>query len=208
VILWDLRYHVVAGHSLVVPTGWWAVAVAGVIFAATATSYWCNVAFAFAAVDDANDVKGAARRATGHLSRILATAAAVSALHTWVALRGAVISLGTFGLGLAAVTALNMYLYTALPAAIVGFGRQRLSWRGRVERSVVAGTVSVVAAAPGFLASRLGQLMLAFSATRPLGVIVLGVAVLLQVAGVSSSRAVAVSSDLLRQPEEVCDVRA
>jgi hypothetical protein len=197
VMLWDLRYHVVAGHALVVPTGGWTAVAVAVIFAATAGSYWCNVAFAFAAVGDGTGVRAATRAANANLGPILSTAAVVAAAHSWVSLRGASIGIGTFGVGLAVVVAINMYLYTALPAQIVGLSRTRRSVRQRVERGVLAATVGALAAAPGFLLSRLGQLLLAFTATRPIGIVVLAVAVLLQVAGVSSSRAVAMSSQLV-----------
>lgn len=208
VVLWDLRYHTVAGHSLVVPTGGLALVGCLVIFAATTTSYWCNVAFAFAAIDDGNNVRSAMRKASGHLRQIVPTALVVSLFHSWAAFRGARISIGAFGVGLAVVVAVNMYLYTALPASIVGLTRERTTMRGKVERTVVAGTVSAVASAPGFLLSRLGQLMVALPATRPVGIVVLAAAVLLQVAGVSSSRAVAFSSTLLQPPTEVPDARS
>ena len=200
VVLWDLRYHVVAGHALVVPTGRWAVGVVLLVLVATAASYWCNVTFAFAAVGDGTRVREAIHAANANLRPILGTATLVAALHSWVSLRGATISIGAFGLGLAVVVAVNMYLYTALPAQVVGFHRSRPSVRQRVERGAVAATVSAVAAAPGFLLSRLGQGMLALGVARPLGFAILAFAILLQVAGISSSRAVAMSSRLIESP--------
>jgi hypothetical protein len=202
VVLWDLRRHTIEGDALVVPSGWAAAGAAAVIAVATTTSYWCNVAFAFAAVGDDGQVGSALRAAGGNRRPILLAALAVSAGHAWVSLRGATIGVGTFSVGIAVVVAVNMYLYTALPARVVGIGRSRASIRERVERSVVAGTISAVAAAPGFLLSRLGQVLLAISVTRPVGMVVLVVAVLLQVAGISSSRAVAMSSELLRAREQ------
>lgn len=196
-VLWDWRSHVLHGQSLVVVHGWAALGAAVLVTGATLVSYWCNVAFAFAATLQPPDVRTAARRATGSWRPIVFAAAVVSALHVWVSVRGVRLGPETFSIGITIVVAVQMVMYTALPAHVLGLRRERLTMRDRVGKSVLAGAVGLIAAAPGFALSRAGQLLIATSSFKILGAVVLAVAVLVQVAGVSGTRAVSTTTTWL-----------
>jgi len=101
------------------------------------------------------------------------------------------------------VVTVQIFMYTLLPAQVLSLGRSKLTWRSRLGKSLIGGVVALVAAAPGFALSRIGELMFAVKSLRELGAVVLALAVLVQLAGVSSTRAVSASTSLLARRDDL-----
>jgi len=196
-ILWDWRVHVLRGESVVVVHGWADVAIVALILAATMIAYWCNVAFAFAATHSPPRVSWAMRQSTAAWPSIVGAALLVSTLHVTVSVGSVRAGWGFFSVGITIVVLVQMLMYTLLPARVLGLRSERMTVRDRIGKSILAATVALIASAPGFGLSRLGQLLLATRSLRWLGVVVLAIAVLVQVAGVSSTRAVSTTTTLL-----------
>ena len=203
-VLWDWRFHVVEGNELVEVRGAWAAVIAVGVVLATVVSYWCNVAFVHAALGPRPSLRGALREAGRHRRLILGAGLAVGALHAWVSVRGPVRGLPTVTIGLGLVALLDLYLYSALPGQALGLDRRRASPREYVATTVTSGALSMAISLPGVTLALVAHALLGTSVLRVLGVVVLAVAVLLQVAASSSSRAVSMWSRLLADP----DVRA
>lgn len=193
-VLWDWRFHVVYGNDLTTLHGPWAIAIAGLIVLATLVSYWCNITFAYAANGKEPTALAALRRASGHWRLILGAGLAVGVLHAWVSVRGPIRGLSTFALGLGAVAIANLYLYSALPAQAIGLDHRRSTSKDFVTETVTFGALSVIVSTPGIMLTVVARLLLGISFLRILGALVLAVAVVLQIAAASSSRAVSLSA--------------
>ncbi len=192
-ITWDWRARTFGELPLAEVYGAVALGVAVLVVTATVVAYWCNAVFAFTTVQPPPiDLRAAFRAATAHRRRILAWAVPIGLAHTVVAVfltRG---TLALYSVALGAVVVVQMYGLVALPVALVtGDSRRRehLTRRERISRAVVSGTLTGVASTPGFVLNRLGILMFAVGAPWA-GVALLVPAVLFQVAGVASARAV------------------
>lgn len=199
-VLWDWRFHVVEGNELVEVHGLWAPAIAAFVVLATVVSYWCNVAFVHAAVGTRPTLGGALSAAGRHRRLVVGAGLAVGLLHAWVSVRGPVRGLPTVTLGLGLLALLDLYLYSALPAHALGLDRRRRSPVAYVAKTVTSGALSMAVSLPGMTLAVVAHVLLGTSVLRALGVVVLVVAVILQVAASSSSRAVSMWSQLLADP--------
>jgi hypothetical protein len=196
-VLWDWRFHVLQGHEPVLLGGWVAVVVAVAVVSATLASYWCNVAFAYAAIGG-EPRPGAALRATARHWRVLVgVAVGVGLTHAWVTQRAAARGgVGLYAVALGLVALVDLYLYSALPAQVMGLDR-REGVRNVVTRVVTTGAIGVLVALPGLVLAILAHLLLGLPVLRLVGLAVLVVAVVIQIAAVSSGRAVRLSAAVL-----------
>jgi hypothetical protein len=195
-VLWDWRFHVLYGNELAELHGGWAILAAAFVVFATIVSYACNVVFAYVATGQAHTVRGGLRRTRRHRRLILVAGLAVGAFHAWVSVRGPIRGLGTFAIGLGLVALANLYLYSALPAQALGMDRRRSNPKDLVTKTIALGAVSVVVSTPGITLAVIARLLLGIPVLRIVGFVVLAVAVLLQIAAASSSRAVSLSTNV------------
>ncbi len=168
-VLWDWRFHVVYGNDLAVLQGPWAIAVAGLIVLATLLSYWCNIAFAYAANGEEPTGLAALRRASSHRRLILVAGLAVGMLHAWVSVRGPIRGLSTFALGLGAVAIANLYLYSALPVQAIGLDRHRSTSKDLVTDTITFGALSVIVSTPGVMLAVVARILLGVPVLRAPG---------------------------------------
>jgi hypothetical protein len=193
-VLWDWRFHVVYGNDLTALHGPWAIAIAGFVVLATLFSYWCNIAFAYAANGEEPTAIAALRRAGSHWRLVLVAGLAVGVVHAWVSVRGPIRGLTTFALGLGAVAIANLYLYSALPAQAIGLDRRRGTSKDLVTETITFGALSVIVSTPGIVLAVVARVLLLVPLLQILGGFVLAAAVVLQIAAASSSRAVSLSA--------------
>jgi len=203
ILFWDWRTLVITGQPAFAVDHWPIPIAVVVLFLGTGVSYWCNVAFASSLLAAPPDVRAGARRATESWLVVATAAAGFTALHVVMAHRAATTEVGTFALGIGLVVTVQIFMYTLLPAQVLSLGRSKLTWRSRLGKSLIGGVVALVAAAPGFALSRIGELMFAVKSLRELGRWVLALAVLVQLAGVSSTRAVSASTSLLARRDDL-----
>ena len=175
--------------------GWVAVAVFVGVIAANLLAYWCNVTIAFTLMQRSVDLRAAFAAVWTHARVIDAWAVSVGACHAIVSVFVSRTTVAWFTLALGLVALVQMYALVALPAALVGarHARRKQSLRDRASVAAVTGTVATVAAAPGFLLNRLALLVIAIG-LRPVGIALMAVAVLVQIAGTSSAQAVSLAT--------------
>src|SRR5262245_27527036 len=193
VMSWNLRTHVLSDRDL--PVEWAPGLAVGVLVAALA-AYWCNATFAFTLTQEGPvDIHAAFAQARRHWRLVsglaLATGAAQAALWIWVADVGP----RWFGLGLAVMLAVQIYLFVAVPSWLIGV-RPRERRQERLLRTLTTGALSGVAVAPGFLLNRVGLLLLSVPVARVFGVIMVAAGAALWVAASSSVRVVKMAARL------------
>jgi hypothetical protein len=199
-VLWDWRSQVLRDHALLDPGGWAAVAIAAGVVAMTVASYWCNVTFAYLATGREDRIRPASRAVGRHRRLVTGVALAVGLLHAWVAVRAPIRGVPTFAVGLGIVVGLHLYLYSALPAQALGIDRGRRAPREALSRTLTVGALSAVVSAPGILLALLARVLLDVPVLRVLGVLALALAVLVQVAATSSSRALSLATVVAAPP--------
>jgi hypothetical protein len=193
---WNLKAHFFRGRSLAFIHGPAAVGVAVAAVIVTVVSFWCNAVFAFA-VDRPPPPRlvpafAEARRHSGYLTAWGVGVGVAYALATVYAARA---GLGWYGVALGIVLAVMITTFVSVPANLIA-ARHRQSLRDRVATGAVGGALSAVVLSPGFLLNRVGLLMVG---VRPLvipGVVLFSVGAALQAAGVSTVKAVKLSTKL------------
>ena len=190
-ITWDWRVHVTGELPRVGFDGWAALGVLTFVVAANLLAYWCNATFAFVLTQQGEpSIRVAFDEARRHAWKITVWALTVGVAHGVVSVAGARWSLAWFGIALGAVAIAQMYAIVALPVALAGLRKQRYaSHRQRVASYAVSGALTSVAIAPGFVLNRIAIVLIGLGWPL-LGGPLLAVAIVLQVAGTSSARAV------------------
>lgn len=190
-ISWQWRRVVITGEDLPVVHGAAAAAAAVVVLVMTAASYWCNVTFALTVRDPGPpQITRAFERARERSRWIWAAAAVTATVHVlvvvWMVRAGA----SWFVLGLGAVALVQMYAFVAVPVLIATGRMARRTMPARLRSTAASLGVSGITATPGLALNRLGVLLLGLGWFRWLGVLLICVAAVLQVAGISSATAV------------------
>jgi hypothetical protein len=184
----ELKAHAFAGYDL--PTVY-ADAVAGGVLVVAQISYWCNATFAFTvAAEGPTGIADAFRQARSHWRLVsgvaLLTGSAQAAV--WLFLEGHWLTLG-----LVTMLVVQIYMFIAVPAWLVGAPPRVASRREKAQQSVTTGVLSGVASTPGFLLNRIGLLMLGIPKVGFIGFIVLAISAVLHVTASSSVRVVKMS---------------
>jgi hypothetical protein len=190
---WNLRTHMLAGET---PPVEYAGPIALGILVAAQVAYWCNATFAFTLVHDASTGIGPAfREARRHWRFVggLALATGTAQALIWLLLPGW--DLGWFWLALLVMFVIQIYLFVAIPAWLVG-ARKTGSRSQRLTQTLTTGVLSAVASIPGFLLNRIGLLLLGAGALWWLGIAVVAIAAVLHVTASSSVRVVKMSVKL------------
>jgi hypothetical protein len=184
----ELKAHVFAGHDL--PT-LYADVVAGGVLVVAQISYWCNATFAFTvAGEEGASIADAFRQARKRWRLIsgvaLVTGSAQAAV--WLFLEGRWLTVG-----LVTMLVVQIYMFIAVPAWLVGAPSRAASRREKAEQTLTTGVLSGVASTPGFLLNRIGLLMLGIPKVGFIGFIVLAISAVLHVTASSSVRVVKMS---------------
>lgn len=196
-ISWQWRRVVLFGDDRPVVSGVGAAGVTVLVIAATSTSYWCNVTFALTVRRTGRpDIRSAFAQARARRLPIWAAALASSALHVAVVVWLVRVDGSWFGLGLGAVAVLQMYAFVAVPVLVATGRRQRRPWPDRIRSSTASLGLSGMTAAPGVMLNRAGVLLLGTAVLRWLGMVLVAVAAVAQVAGISSAAALKFASRL------------
>jgi hypothetical protein len=187
---WNIRSHMLA-HRHPPLTHVALIAVAELVAAQAA--YWCNATFAFTlAQDGIPRIADAFAQARPHWRAISGLALVTGGLQAVVWLVLPQWRLNVFWIALVAMFVVQVYLFVALPAWLLG-ARKTGTRRERGLRSLTTGVLSGVAATPGYLLNRIGLLLLSVGPLWWVGVGVVAIAAVLHVAASSSARVVKMS---------------
>jgi hypothetical protein len=194
--MFDLKYHVLHGHSFNVIRGPVLIPINLVIVALTAAAFFLNAVFAFAIARPGRpEVRPAVAQARAHMRPIIA----------WGGATGLLLGLSTtvvtrwgrpwFTISLGIVVGLMMLAYVAVPSALIGI-KPKQSRRDKISTSVVSSVLSTVVCTPPYLLGRIGILMLGSKALLIPGIFVLALGVTLQAGATGAVRAIKMSVTL------------
>ncbi len=194
--MYDLKAHVLSGHSLPSLRGPILIPVGVAIVALTAASFFLNSVFGFAVSQPAKpEIRPAIQQARGHLAVILGSGVVVGVM---LALATTVISRAHrpwFVLALGVVIGVMMVGYVAIPARLIG-AKPETSRRDKLSASLVAGAVGVAVAAPPYILGRVGVLMLGIRLLFIPGLLFVSVAVALEAGATIAVKSIKMTSKL------------
>jgi hypothetical protein len=209
--MFDLKLHVLHGHSFKKVDGLILIPLFLLIMALTAASFFLNAVFAFAIAGERPPViRPAFTQARDHVRQI--------ALHGCVV--GLMLGVATlisprwdkpwFSVTLGAVVGLMMIIYVAVPARLIGVEAVP-SKRDKLTASALSGVLGATVSAPPYVLGRLGILMLGSKVLLIPGIFVLAVGLTLQAGATSAVRAIKMSTRLAvgirEDPEATADPR-
>jgi hypothetical protein len=203
---WNLKAHFLHGRSLRQIHGPIVLLVAVVVVAVSVASYWCNAVFAFA-IDGPEPprLRPAFTAANTHARYLFGWGLTIGVLHAIATVWFARLGLGWYGLALGAVLGLMIVTFVSVPARLITQqARDRESLRNRVSGAAIGGALSAVAIGPGFMLNRLGLLLIGLQPLRIVGVLVFSVGIGLQAAGMTTVKAVKLSTKLVN-PSRIPD---
>jgi hypothetical protein len=201
IAMFDLKLHVLHGHSFNILRGAILLPIFLAIIAVTVGSFFLNAVFAFAIAGRRPPViRPAVTEAKLHL-RSIALAGSILGLMLAVA---TTISprWGSpwFAVTLGAVVGLLMIIYVAVPARLLGVQPQ--SRRDKLAASVLSGAVGATVCTPPYILGRIGLLMLGTHYLLIPGIFVFALGITLQAGAVGAVRAVKMSTALVGAPAQ------
>lgn len=195
----DLKVHVLHGHSFHVVRGPILIPIGLVIVAITVACFFLNAVFAFAvSVPGRPAIRPAVKQAESHLGPIAAWGAglgAALAVSTTVVSR---YSRPWFALSLGVVVGVFMVCYVAVPARLIGVKRTG-STREKLTTSAVSGALGATVCTPPYLLGRLGLLMIGSKLLLVPGILLIAIGVTLQAGATGAVRAIKMSVRLTGQ---------
>jgi len=195
-VMFDLKVHVLHGHTWHVLRGPILIPICLVIVAITMVAFFLNAVFAFAIAKPGRpEVRPALEEARRRLVPILASGAVVGALLAFSTMIVSRWGRPWFGLVLSIVVGLMMVCYVAVPARLIG-GKPRQSRREKLTTSAVGGAIGATVCTPPYLLGRLGILMLGSKVLFIPGLLVLTIGVTLQAGATGAVRAIKMSVSL------------
>ena len=195
-VMFDLKVHVLHGHTFRVIRGPILIPICLVIIAITMGSFFLNAVFAFAVAKPGRPkVRPAVEEARRRLTPILVSGAIVGALLAFSTMIVTRWGRPWFGIVLSIVAGLMMLCYVAVPARLIG-GKPRQSRRDKLTTSAVGGAIGATVCTPPYLLGRLGILMLGSKALFIPGIFVLAIGVTLQAGATGAVRAIKLSASL------------
>jgi hypothetical protein len=202
--MWNIKQHLFHGRAFgsYDSPQLWLIGLAIIVL--TIAAFWCNAIFAFA-IDGPPPplIRPAVHRARSGLPLILKAGLVMGII---IALAGLVVprnlGLWWFGLIFGFVLVAMLISFVAVPARIIGLKPKRISLRQKVSGAAAGGALSAVAMAPGFILDRLGLILLGVHSlfVQVVGFILLSIGTALYAAGMSSVKAVKLSSKLVSEP--------
>ncbi|MGO8884467.1 MAG: hypothetical protein ACLPUO_01030 [Streptosporangiaceae bacterium] len=197
IALFDLKAHVLHGHTFHVLRGPVRIPIVLAIAAITAACFFLNAVFAFAiAGPGPPQIRPAFTKARANLTVVLGSGAAVGlclGLSTVVFVRW---GLWWFAVTLSIVIGVMMVCYVAVPARLIGV-KPAASKRDKLAAGVVGGAIGAVVCTPPYLLGRIGLLMLGSKTLFIPGVIILALGLTLEAGATSAVKAVKMSAKLL-----------
>ena len=194
--MFDLKVHVLHGHSLRVLRGPILIPICLVIVAITMVAFFLNAVFAFAIAKPGRpEVRPGLAEARRHMTPILVSGAVVGGLLAFSTMIVTRWGRPWFGLVLSVVVGLLMLCYVAVPARLIG-GKPRQSRRDKLTTSAVGGAIGATVCTPPYLLGRLGILMLGSKALFVPGILVLTIGITLQAGATGAVRAIKMSVSL------------
>jgi hypothetical protein len=198
--MFDLKAHVIRGHTFRVIEGPKLIPIALLIVAITAVSFYLNAVFAFGIASGREPaIRPAFRRANDHLRVILAWGVLIGIALAMAAVVVDRWGLRWFALSMSIVVGLMMYCYVAIPARLIGINTSRSSYsrRDKLAASAVGGAIGAVVCTPPYAIARVGILMLGVKTLFIPGLFVLTLGIALQAGATGSIKAIKMSSKLI-----------
>ncbi len=193
---WNLKAHFLRGRSLAFIHGPAVLAVAAAAVVVTVVSFWCNAVFAFA-VDGPPPPRLAPAYAESrrHTRYLVLWGVGVGLAYASATVYAARAGLWWYGLALGVVLGIMIITFVSVPARLIA-SRHRMAVRDRLAAGAVGGVLSAVVLSPGFLLNRVGLLMIGVRPLAVPGFVLFTIGVALQAAGMSTVKAVKLSTKL------------
>ncbi len=200
--MWNIKQHFFHGRSFESLDWLELLGIGLALIVLTIAAFWCNAVFAFAIEGPPPPrIRPAVRRARSGLPIILGAGVVLGVL---IGVAGLLVprkaGLWWFGLIFGLVLVAMLVSFVAVPARIIGVRPKRVSVKQKVTGAAAGGALSAVAMAPGFVLDRLGLIFLGIGGLEVLGFILLSIGTALYAAGMSSVKAVKLSSKLVTEP--------
>lgn len=196
--MFDLKVHVLHGRSFHEITGWRSWAAMGLIAVITIGAFYLNAVTAFAIMNpDGPSLPEGRRSARRNWRMVVTSGAVIGVLVGWSAVFAARHGRHWFTLFMGISVGLMMLAYVSVPTRLLNADTKRMTRRDKLVNAAVTGTLSGVAAAPAYVLSRVGILMLGSHALFIPGVIVTAVGFALEAGASSAVRAIKMSMKLL-----------
>jgi hypothetical protein len=195
--MYDLKLHLLKGHTFRDIRGPILIPIFLVIIGLTAASFYLNSVFGFAIAQPGRpQVRPAFHRAREHKAVILTSGAIVGLALAFATMIFPRWGRWWFAISLSVVLAVMTFAYVALPARLMG-GKRPRSTRDKVSAGIIGGTLGAVVCGPPHLLNRLAVLMLGFKWLFIPGIILLTVGVTLQAGATGAVKALKMSTKLL-----------
>ena len=195
---WDLRQHALRGVPFRDLDTGGVLVLTGLCILMSTGAFWCNVAFAYAIEDNPPLVRPAMQQATQHLRQIAMAGLVIGGIlgfaAAWVPQHSANELVFTVAMG--GSIGLMFLSFVAVPGHILGRRQEKLPPRQYIGRTAAGWVLSGIAMAPGFVLNRVGFVMLGIPGLRVGGIVILSLGAALYAAGMSSVKAVTLSSRL------------
>jgi hypothetical protein len=195
--MYDLKLHLLRGHTYRDIRGPILIPLFLIIMALTAASFYLNAVFGFAISQRGRpQVRPAFRQARGHAAPIWAFGALVGLGLAFATLITPRWGHWWFAISLSIVLAVMTFAYVALPARLLG-GKRPRALRDKVSAGIIGGALGAVVCGPPHLISRLAILMLGSRWLFIPGIILLTFGVTLQAGATGAVKALKMSTKLL-----------
>jgi hypothetical protein len=194
--MWDLKRHTLRAVPFRHMTLGGMTLLFTFVVALSIAAFWCNTVFAFA-IDAAPPprIRPAITQARAYRGRIVVFGVLVGGcLGLAVVIVPRLTGLWLYALVLGCVYAIMLISFVAVPARIIGARKQKLPPKQQIGRLAADGALSAIAMSPGLLLDRLGLILLGVHGLHILGFAVLSLGTALHAAGMSSVKAVKMST--------------
>jgi len=201
-VTFDLKVHVLRGHSFNPLRGPVLIPIILVIVAITAAAFFLNAVFALAVARPGEpDIRAGRDEAWRRRTPIFVSGSIVGLALGFATMVVTRWGRPWFGISLSIVLGIMMLSYVLVPARLIG-GKPRYSRRDKLMTTTLGGLLSATICTPPYLLGRVGLLMLGSKVLLIPGIIILAVAATLQAGATGAVRAVTLSVSLVGHREE------
>ncbi len=198
IAMFDFKIHVFHGRSTHLVMGWKAWLAMLLVAGITIGAFYVNAISAFAIMAPGGPSIPEGRQSARRNWRPIVLAGAVVGLALgWATIFAARHGRPWFALSLGISVGLLMLSYVSVPTRLLGTDTKAISRKDKLVSAAVTGAISGVAAAPAYVLSRVGILMLGTHALFIPGIFVTAVGFALEAGASSAVRAVKMSMKLL-----------
>ncbi len=198
IAMFDFKVHVFHGRSTHLVMGWKAWVAALLVAGITVIAFYVNAISAFAIMAPGGpSIPEGRESARRNWRPIVMSGLIVGLMLGWATVFAARHGKPWFALSLGISVGLLMLCYVSVPARLLGTDMKALSRKDKVVSAAVTGAISGVAAAPAYVISRVGILMLGTHSLFIPGIFVTVVGFTLEAGASSAVRAVKMSMKLM-----------